>query len=383
MRRTCLFASLLTALVIAAPASASTLGSSGAAATGSCGSDLMAWETDTAYTVPAGGGVITSMATNTPTAGKHYTFKIVRPSGGGVTVVASSGPITEVAGVNRVAMNVPVQAGDMLGFYSSDGADCAITTSSGGSVGVKSPAGGDPAVGATVTPSDSGAAQLALEATFEPDTDHDGFGDETQDTCPTDPTVHTGPCVVDLSVTQSVTPTTIGVGDIAVATVTLANGSSGLAQGVTLKAAGTTGLQVVSMFPGNGCSFSPDLTCSFGSLVGGANSVAAVVVRGVTAGAQTLTSTAATTSSDSNAGNNTAATKVTVEQRVALRCNVPSLKGLTKAIAKRLLTVANCKLGKATKKAAKKGKTGTVIKQSKKAGSKLKVGSKVNVTLKK
>src|SRR5690242_16917027 len=164
------------------------------------------------------------MATNTPTPGKHFTFKIMRPSGAGATVVASSGPIVEVAGTNTVTMNAAVKAGDQLGFYSCDGADCAISTSGGGSVAVKGTAGGDPAVGANITPDGAGAAQLALSATFEPDADHDGFGDETQDSCPTDPGIHTGPCTIDMSAAQSVTPTTIGIGDVAVATVTIANG---------------------------------------------------------------------------------------------------------------------------------------------------------------
>jgi hypothetical protein len=375
-------AALVAALTIAAPASASTLGSTSAAATGGCGSDLLAWETDSAYAVPAD-GIIMSMSTNTPTAGKHYTFKILRPSGGGVTVVASSGPIVEVSGTNSVTMNAPVKAGDFIGFYSSDGADCAVSTSSGGAVSVKSPAGGDPAVGATITPNAGAPAQLALAATYEPDADHDGFGDETQDSCPTDPGIHTGPCTTDLSAAQTVTPTTIGVGDVAVSTLTIANGSTGLAQNVTASAKVSPGLQVVSLIPGNGCTFSPDLTCAFGTLTGGASSVAAVVVRGVTAGAQSLTLSVAQSGNDPNPANNSVTTPIAVEKRVAARCNVPSLKGLTKALAKRLLSVAGCKLGKVTKKSAGSGRTGTVIKQSPKAGSKLALGAKVAVTLKK
>jgi hypothetical protein len=370
------------ALTIAAPASAATLGSTGAATTGDCGSDILAWETDSAYTVPAD-GIIMSMSTNTPTAGKHYTFKVLRPSGAGVTVVASSAAITEVAGANTVTMNAAVKAGDFIGFYSSDGADCAISVSGGGSVAVKTAAGGDPAVGATIVPDGAAPAQLALAATFEPDADHDGFGDETQDSCPNDPGIHTGPCNIDLKASQTLTPTTIGIGDVAVATVTLANGSTGLAQNVTTTAKVTPGLQVVSMIPGNGCSFSPDLSCTFGSLAGGASTVLAVVVRGVTVGAQNLTTTAGQSGSDPNAANNTATTAIAVEKRVAARCNVPSLKGLTKPIAKRLLSAAGCKLGKATSKKAKSGKKGTVIKQSPKAGSKVAPGSKVKVTVRK
>jgi Domain of unknown function DUF11/PASTA domain len=379
MRRIVILAALV-ACAVATQASAATIGSTATSIAGGCGSDVLAWNLGPESAVPAGGGIITSIGTNSSETGGHISLKLFRLNAGKGTVVFTTTSIAVQAGANTVAVHVPVSGGEVVGMYTPDGADCAV---GGGSAAVKNGLGSDPGVGTEITPDSTAPATVAVFATFEPDADHDGFGDETEDTCPTDPAIHTGPCVTDLTATQTVTPTTIGVGDVAVATVTLANGSTGLAQGVTLKAAGTPGLQVVGMFPGNGCSFTPDLACSFGSLVGGANSVAAVVVRGVTAGAQTLTSTVATTGNDPNAGNNAAATKVTVERRVALKCNVPSLKGLTKAIAKRLLTVANCKLGKATKKAAKKGTTGTVIKQSKKAGSKLKAGSKVNVTLKK
>jgi hypothetical protein len=383
MRRTSLSASLLTALAIAAPASASTLGSSGIAATGDCGSDIVVWETDSAYTVPAGGGVITSMATNTPTAGKHITLKVVRPSGGGVTVVASSPVITEVAGVNRVTMNVPVQAGDMLGFYSSDGADCAITTSGGGSVAVKSAAGGDPAVGAQITPSAAGAAQLALEATFEPDADHDGFGDETQDSCPADPAIHEGSCVVDLGAALTAVPSKIGVGDVSVLTATVNNASTGTGQGITMLTTPSPGLSIVTTSLGSACTFAGALSCPLGSLAGGASQAIIIVVKGTARGAQKVTVGLTTSGTDPNTANNTANQPITVERRQAVKCRVPKLTGLTKPFAKTLLKAVNCKLGKATKKASAKGRSGTVIKQSVKAGKVRPAGSKVNVTLKK
>jgi beta-lactam-binding protein with PASTA domain len=62
---------------------------------------------------------------------------------------------------------------------------------------------------------------------------------------------------------------------------------------------------------------------------------------------------------------------------------VPSRKGLSKAISKRLLAAAGCKLGKVSKKKSKSGKRGTVVKQSPKAGSTLAAGAKVKVTVRK
>jgi hypothetical protein len=37
--------------------------------------------------------------------------------------------------------------------------------------------------------------ELLVQADIEPDADHDGFGDETQDSCPSQAAVHSGPCL--------------------------------------------------------------------------------------------------------------------------------------------------------------------------------------------
>jgi Domain of unknown function DUF11/PASTA domain len=374
MRRTTLAASLVFAIAIAAPASATTIGSTATGITGGCGSDVAAWNLGADLAVPAGGGIITSLGTNSPETLGHESLKVFRLNGNQATVVASTASIAIQAGLNQVSVHLPVSGGEVLGMYTPDGADCAV---GGGSAGVKNTPGSDPAVGTTLTQDSVAPATITVFATFERDADHDGFGDETEDSCPTDPTVHTGPCVTDLSVTQSVTPTTIGVGDVAVATVTLANGSSGTAAGVTLGATVTPGLQIVGTFPSAGCGFTPALSCPLGSLAGNGSTIAALVVKGLAVGAQTVSSGVSTASTDPNPANNTANTAITVEKRVAVKCNVPSLKGLTKAIAKRVLKIANCKLGKV------KRKTGAVTRQSPKAGKVLPAGSKVSITLKK
>jgi PKD repeat protein len=63
-------------------------------------------------------------------------------------------------------------------------------------------------------------------------------------------------------------------------------------------------------------------------------------------------------------------------------CNVPSLKGLTKAKAKAKLKARHCALGKTiTPKKLRKTKGLVVVKQSRKAGTVTKAVAKVNVTL--
>jgi PASTA domain len=76
-----------------------------------------------------------------------------------------------------------------------------------------------------------------------------------------------------------------------------------------------------------------------------------------------------------------------VTKPAATKCIVPKLTGLTLARAKKALSKAHCGLGRLTKKAAKapirakKPKTGTVIAQSPKPGTRKTAGAKVALTL--
>jgi IPT/TIG domain/PASTA domain len=72
-----------------------------------------------AYTVPTA-GVITSWSTNAATGtGQMFKMKIFRlVSGTTYTIVAHDGPRTLASGVfNEFAVNIPVQAGDVLGLH--------------------------------------------------------------------------------------------------------------------------------------------------------------------------------------------------------------------------------------------------------------------------
>jgi hypothetical protein len=65
-----------------------------------------------------------------------------------------------------------------------------------------------------------------------------------------------------------------------------------------------------------------------------------------------------------------------------VRCTVPNLKGKSLNAAKAALEKAKCKLGKVTKSGGATPKSGKVSKQGAKAGAKVAVGTKVDVTLK-
>jgi hypothetical protein len=81
----------------------------------------------------------------------------------------------------------------VLGLNSATNVQEAYTGPAGGSVGFF---GGDPAVGATATATPSATAYLDIAARVETDADGDGYGDDTQDGCPTDPADQTA-CAAD------------------------------------------------------------------------------------------------------------------------------------------------------------------------------------------
>ena len=150
------------------------------------------------YTVPPPGGVITgwshmgSAEDGSAGSGRLQLWRRV-----GMTtdfsLVDRSDLESFTAGiVNSFATRLPVSGGEILGLRSENAA-----SRYGGMAGdnVLELSGGDPAPGET-----RGAVGVSepetlvnVSASLEADTDGDGFGDETQDQCPTNATTQ-GPC---------------------------------------------------------------------------------------------------------------------------------------------------------------------------------------------
>jgi hypothetical protein len=137
--------------------------------------------------VAATDGVITSWE-----LGYAFAFaklKVVRPSAGNsFDVIAES-----ARGDSSVPhpVRIAVRQGDQVGVstQTEDAIICPRTGSAGRTSGYLA---SDPAPGAHAfyTP---GTLEIPLVASVEPDADHDGYGDETQDGCPTNGAT-TGPC---------------------------------------------------------------------------------------------------------------------------------------------------------------------------------------------
>jgi hypothetical protein len=147
--------------------------------------------------VPAA-GVITSWGVNVgsalaPGVTAPVTFKVLRPNLIAKTVqVVGESNATLTSGSNVFNIRVPVQAGDRVGVGVDGKLLACEEASPGASFGLIE---GNPVTGATAPFKESpeAKAQIPVFATVEPDADGDGYGDETQDQCPTDASTQ-GPC---------------------------------------------------------------------------------------------------------------------------------------------------------------------------------------------
>jgi Ca2+-binding RTX toxin-like protein len=191
-------------LVVAAPAqAATTIGATGNAGS-SCDPNLTIHQGVSApgspsYTVPAGGGVITSWSYEAPATADQIKFKVIRPAGGSQFTVIGDTPTQTMTPntVNTFPVRVPVQGGDTIAINTvTANAGCANITTAAPGDRVDGCTGCDPAQGTTYTTAALAAgARINAAATVEPDADGDGFGDETQDQCATDPSAQ-GACPV-------------------------------------------------------------------------------------------------------------------------------------------------------------------------------------------
>lgn len=132
-------------------------------------------------------GVITSWSHQAGSRAELFKLKVVRAAGGDYfTVIGES---TAQAGdpnaLNTFPTRIPVRAGDRIGVFRSTSWEC-LGTAPGGIIhrllDIDAPLG----VPTFFTEGEPGHT-INVSATLEPDADGDGFGDETQDQCPTDP----------------------------------------------------------------------------------------------------------------------------------------------------------------------------------------------------
>jgi hypothetical protein len=187
---------LVVVALAAAPASAATtLGSTDfAAPAGACTANTT-WvqgspPAGTSYSA-ASAGVITQWRFRA-TDLTQLKLKVLHYDGTGTsyTVKASSDTATAAAGVTSTfSARVPMAVDDVLGVTATS-ANCVATLTSG-ALGFL--VAGDLAAGGSAVFTLSPMTAIPVAATLEPDVDNDGYGDETQDLCPSQAATH-GAC---------------------------------------------------------------------------------------------------------------------------------------------------------------------------------------------
>jgi uncharacterized repeat protein (TIGR01451 family) len=300
----------------AAPAEAASLGQTSATNQATCGNNAWLLQNATAaapaYAAPSDGVILSWSTLARAGAGQQMQLKIFRVTGapGEYRVVgASAVEALTPSAANTFATHIAVKAGDLLGEYSpgtSASVGCDFGSSDfGDSVQFGS---NDPATGSTVTPGPGqGSFRLNVSATFEPDADGDGFGDETQDQCPTDATTQ-APCRADLSVAESASTPFATLGrDVTFTAIVKNNHPTNPARGVSVGERLTPGLTLVSATGGT-CAAG---TCSLGDLPGGASATVTFVAHATGTGAQSATAVVASQTVDPSPANDAATATTT------------------------------------------------------------------------
>ena len=147
-----------------------------------------------AYTVPEGGGVVTSWNHQAPGLdigfAQTLALQMLRPAGGTqFTVIGQSAVETIISGPNSFPTRISVKAGDVLGLYVQHQGSVAYCQEQApmeneGDKTREINATQNPAVGTTLDfAGNEQSARLDVSAVIEPDVDGDGFGDESQDQC--------------------------------------------------------------------------------------------------------------------------------------------------------------------------------------------------------
>jgi hypothetical protein len=253
------------------------------------------------YSVPAGGGVITSWSTKVPVVSPGETFKLkvfrrdlIDPAK--FLVVGEDGfrPLN-TAGVESfpnptspAPVRIPVSVGDLLGQTTGpvSGVACVNTAVPAGDQWRA--LGGDPAVGTTQTFGGTFANRRAnISAVVEPDADGDGFGDETQDRCPGLAGTVNGCPQADLAVSEAASPNPSPVhGQFSYLVQVHNNGPSAVPLGVATVAdtVGPSVTLISANSPGGACTLGAVVHCPVGALAAGASTTITVTVRADTEG---------------------------------------------------------------------------------------------------
>ncbi len=316
---------------------------------------------DPTYTVPAGGGTITSWSTKFGTPGDGVGLEVWR-SGifqAQYTLVALDSELIapNAQGITTYSVSIPVEAGDVIGMTwpTSNTIHCAYTPHPDNINRFTLRDFASIAVGTTVNFNESDAVfgdLLDLTATLQQD--------------------------ADLSVSQTLRPANARPGAI-VQFLFNASNAGPAPSPATLSDTLPSGLKAISAVAQNGsCTLGTTVSCQLSEMSPGTSSAVVINAQAVSSG--NYTNSATISGDPTNVDPNLANNKASASGTVLPQCIVPKLKGHTLSKAKKLLSQAHCALGKVTKPKHHKGKL-LVASQSPAAGSVETAGTPVAITL--
>jgi hypothetical protein len=177
-----------------------------------------------------------------------------------------------------VALQLPTRAGDQIGFHQFG-----------------------------AMPQAFNGTTLLVTGLIEPDADHDGYGDESQDACPAEASLHVAPCHADVALTM--TGPAFGVVDRDTPyDVTVANRGPSAAAGVTVTDVIPSGARLLRTEGAATCTAGATLRCTLPPIAPGASGAVTIVLAGTAEGASFHHAVSVTTTStDPTPGDHSAA----------------------------------------------------------------------------
>ena len=140
------------------------------------------------YAVPPGYGVITAWSHSTGTVPGAVTFKVYRPRGSNqFLALAANTRNVQVDTAHEFPVRISVQPGDRIGISTTEVEVAYVSSHPSDQLGMFPFTAGDPPPGTTATQDGPPFVgyRLDVAARVETDADRDGFGDDSQDNCPT------------------------------------------------------------------------------------------------------------------------------------------------------------------------------------------------------
>jgi uncharacterized repeat protein (TIGR01451 family) len=276
-------------------------------------------------------GVVVSWSYLAHAGNSNITFKVYHSTAQVATwfVRSASAERNPGAGAGQIHPNqlntfaespgLPIQTGDVLGLTgrAGTGMACISTSSANDRIRVKNPP--DPPPGAD-SPGFAGELpqlKLGVTAVVEPDADGDHFGDETQDGCPTDATVHVTACPIDVQVVKTASANPVVGADMTYTLAVKNNNATSAAGGVGVTDTLPAGVTFVSSSTSQGtCSGDATVACALGPLAAGASATVSIVVKPGAAGPLSNTANVSTTSPDTDSSNDSSTAQTTVVEPI-------------------------------------------------------------------